>query len=154
MAPDHYHCHQVYVLQTRLEHITKIVKFFPHKTPIPQASKQDEIIEAAQRLIITLQVDHIALLFNDKNKIATVLQNLTDIFLYKVENIIKRTQSNQPIKPRLKKSLPEETRAAPRVIKHHNAQPTRVTQPQAKKSSNNNLPNVIPETAREKRACV
>lgn len=57
-APDHYRCHCVYIPQTRAEHITQSVEFFPHLYNLPFSSPKEAVIESAKNFSEDLQNPH------------------------------------------------------------------------------------------------
>ena len=54
-APEHYHCHRIFVLQTCKERIVRTVEFFPHYFPMPTTLSADAAIATAQTLVHALQ---------------------------------------------------------------------------------------------------
>ena len=52
---NHYCCHHVYVTKTRGERDSDCVEFFPHNTPLPNKSSEENFIIAARELAYALQ---------------------------------------------------------------------------------------------------
>ena len=50
MAPLHYRCYCIYILETQGEHISKTVQYFPHNGAMPAMSSVDADTDTARRL--------------------------------------------------------------------------------------------------------
>ena len=124
MAPNHYRGHKVDIPKTRAERITNSVKFFPHKAQLPQNNIREETLEAARALIDTLNKnakdDPVA---SDKNKTATALKQLADIFINRATDDINNSATFPRVKEEQKKNTHEcyntgvTTRTTPKTAK-------------------------------------
>ena len=115
IAPLHYRCHTVYIPKTRAERVAKTVRFFPHKSNVPQNTPQEEILEAAIKLNQALE-NNIPSVLQDKNETAAALKKLANIFLQSTTALKSNTTAKHNNFPT----------SSPRVIMKHNAISPRV----------------------------
>lgn len=78
--------------KTKAERISKIVEFYPHKTPAPELSKQEAILEAATNLTEALKSYDSAQALTNSKVTSQSLHKLAEIFLFKA----KRPINNLP----------------------------------------------------------
>ena len=61
-APEQYHCHRIFLLQTRKEHIAHAMEFLPHDFAMPTTSSTDAAILSTQDLFHALHHPKLATL--------------------------------------------------------------------------------------------
>ena len=145
-APHHYRCHTVYVPKTRAERIAKTVRFFPHKTNIPQNTPQEEILEAAIKLNQALE-NNIPSVHQDKNETAAALKQLAKIFLHSSSP----PSINPPQQAAITITNNNNAASSPRVILKNNAASPRVLTRNSSNKNNSNIFKGNSESARERR---
>ena len=82
---------------TSSERIAQTVRFFPHKSNIPQNTQQEEILQAAMKLNEALENHIVPSVLPDKNNISIALKQLAEIFLKAYEKPNQTNDNNNRV---------------------------------------------------------